>query len=611
VSESAASTVAASEATPKSSSISMPALRLTIFFALTAALVRLLFLQFLHPLNWDELEFFAATKWIGQGLVPFRDFWEHHSPLMWFVFAPITWLTDSPGIDAVLALRWAQLPIWIATFWLLNVWMRNAGVTRFARWAAMTVALCSSLFMIPAVEYRVESLGCFFVIAGLVLAQRDRWFFAGVMFCFAGFTNLRLGPLLVVAVLALLLMRRMRATPIILGGLTALVACLTYFVATHSAGALWQQVWVENLNEKYALPVAGGFVHRLLVPFGIRMLASDRLFDLAAVDVGGIAVLLFGAAGLLFAFRKRGPLMLIAILQLVNLAFVARMKFIYNYHFAMIVILMIPLIAAAIERIPNRKAIIALLTIAWAVNVFAALFRGKELDRAYQDFVMREVDARTHVEDSVWSGIPWAIRRQPAYRFWFLPELARILVRRREYAGLDMSKPPAAVVFDYNVLRWVATVQKGVGPYLVRHYVPVWRELWMPGMNARIAPGASAVWRVPRDGAYRVYVSASLARHPWFRTPLRVASYKGPDASRLTMQLPNPGAGPIVFDADPMHLKKGQRFTATNPSNEELAVFVLSTDDRLLLRQPPPGATLEAETTRITHVPRFGVRITP
>lgn len=583
--------------------------RVVIGLAVTAALVRLIPLQFLHPLNWDEIEFFTATKWIGEGLVPFRDFWEHHAPLMWFVFAPFTRLTDSPGVDAILLLRWAQLPVWIATFWLTNAWMRNAGIGRFARWAAMAVALCSSLFMIPAVEYRVESLGCLFVMAGLVLAQRERWFFSGAAFCLAGFTNLRLGPVLVVAVLFVLVTRRLRAAPIVAGGFAALGACLAWFAATGALAALWQQVWIENLAEKYATPIVGGFIHRLLVPFGVRILATDRLFELAAVDVGGIAVLLLGLAGLVHAFRRRGALLPIAILQIVNLAFVAFMKFIYNYHFALVVILMIPLMAGVIERVPKRAYVVGGLALAWSVSLFASLFRGKELDLAYQDRIMREVHARTRPGETVWSGIPWAIRRAPAYRFWFLPELARILVRNGAYPGVDVSNPPAAVVFDYNALRWVATVQRDLGPYLVRHYIPIWRELWIPAMNARVRPAGSVTWIVPRDGAYRVYVSARLARHPWFRTPLRVASYKQPDASRLTVRLPEPGPGPIVFDADVAHLKKGQRITASNPTGEELAVFLLSTDDRVLFRQPPPGATLEAETTRVTHLPVLGARI--
>ena len=34
-----------------------------------------------EPLAWDEIEFFRATRWIAEGRLPFRDYWEHHLPL--------------------------------------------------------------------------------------------------------------------------------------------------------------------------------------------------------------------------------------------------------------------------------------------------------------------------------------------------------------------------------------------------------------------------------------------------------------------------------------------------------------------------------------------------
>jgi hypothetical protein len=592
--------------------------RVPIAIAITAAIVRLIPLQWLHPLNWDELEFFRATSWIAEGRVPFRDFWEHHSPLAWFVFAPFTMLSNSPGVDAIIVMRWAQIPVWIATFWLLHVWMRKAGIERFARWSATALALSSSLFMSAAVEYRVEALGCALVMAGLVLAQRERYFFAGVAFCLAGLANLRLGPVLVVAVLLLLVTRRLRAGAIVAGGFTALAACLGYFVATGSLVALYRQVWVENLAEKYATPIIGGFVHRLLVPFGVRIMASDRLFELAAVDVGGAAVLLLGFAGMFLAWRKGGDVRLLAILQLTNLLFIAIMKFIYNYHFSLGVVLMVPLVAIVIERIPRRGIVLAIIIAAWCVNAFASIFRGKELDRAYQDLIMREVHARTRPGDEVWSGITWALRREPAYRFWFLPELARQLVRQGLAPKYEPRNPPAAVVGEHNVVVWLGTVQRELVPYFTRHYIPVWRELWMPAMNARLAPGGSYEWVVPRHGTYRIYVSQALARHPWFRTPLFVASYRRPEASRFTVTLPEPSSDPAQLQVDGipvsgsmLTLRNGQRVVARNPSTKDLAVIILSTDDRILFRQPPPGVTLEAETTRITHIPSLGARIAP
>ena len=566
-------------------------LAIAITAAITAALVRLIPLHWLHPLNWDELEFFRATKWIAEGRVPYRDFWEHHTPLAWLLFAPFT--SDSPGADAIIAMRWAQIPVWIATFVLINLWMRGAGLARNARWAAMALALCSSMLMLPAIEYRVESVGCLLFVFGLVLAQRRHDWAAGIVFCLAGFANLRLGPVLVVAVLLYFRKR------IIAGGAVALAACLAAFAALGALDELWQQVWRDNLAERFATPVIGGFVHRLLVPFGVRILATDREFELAAVDVGGISIIVLGFIGMFLAWRRK-ELRTILVLQVVNLLFIAWMKFIYNYHLALVVILALPLVASVIERIPRHALVVALLVVAWCVNAFASIFRGKEMDLAYQDLVMREVHARTRPGEIVWSGVPWALEREPAYRFWFLPELARQLVLQDLAPRYSMSDPPAAVVFDHYALVWIATVQRELAPYLVRHYMPVWRNVWVPAMNGVVRPGQTVEWIVPRDGTYRVFASPELARHPWFRDPFR--AFRGEPLWLRTMERP-----PLTISAGP-HLRKGQLVTVTSQGSEPLGVILLSSNDSVLFRQPPDGASLEAETTRVTHVPNFGWR---
>jgi len=258
------------------------------------------------------------------------------------------------------------------------------------------------------------------------------------------------------------------------------------------------------------------------------------------------------------------------------------------------------------------------------VNAFASLFRGKELDLAYQDFVMRQVHARTKPGEKVWAGMGWALRREPAYRFWFLPDMTRQLVERGEAPRYElrniMRDPPALVVCDHYALVWLARAQRELGPFFVRHYIPVWRNLWIPGMNVRLRPGSSYEWIVPRDGTYRLFASPELARHRWFRDPFYVGAYETAAEVRTAFPLPPPAAQPALqwwLDGQPASigsaaaLKKGHRITVTSSASEPLGVVLLSGNDTVLFRQPPPGATLEASTTRVTHVPRFGVRIRP
>ena len=612
-----------------------------VVVALTAAAIRLIPLQWLHPLNWDEIEFYRATKWIAEGRVPFRDFWEHHSPLSWFVFAPVAALIDSPGASAILAMRWAQVPVWIATFWLANVWMRNVGLSRFARWSAMALALSSSFLMISAVEYRLDPLSCALWMAALVAWQRGTppsMFLAGVLFCLTGLTNMRLGPLLVVTVLLLRIVDtrartwrgNARANWIFAGGIAALIPAVLYFVVTGSVDELRQQLFHENyIGDKFAQPVLGQFAHRMLIVFGVRVMGADRLFDPAGIDAGGIALLILGFAGLVGVLRRRfrepEDLFVMAALQLTNLLVISGMNFIYNYHFQTVVIVFLPFIAWSIERIPRRGLVMAMLIVAWCVNAFASIFRGKELDLAYQDFVMRQADARTAPSEKVWGGMGWALRREPAYRFWFLPDMTRILVHRgvsEPYRLRDLVRdPPAVVIFDHSIGVWVTIVQRELAPFVVRHYVPVWRNLWVPGMNVRLRKERPRMeWIVPRDGTYRLFASEALARHAWFRDPFYVGGYETDVEMHTAFALGAPAAHPALqwaIDGRPaaigatVALRKGQRVAVSYSGSEPLGVILLGGNDTMLFRQPPPGATLEASTARVTHVPRLGVRFRP
>lgn len=448
-----------------------------------AGALRLLPLGRLHPIAWDEIEYFRATDWVARGLVPYRDFWEHHTPLQWFVFAPLAALTTSPGVSAILAMRWAQVPLWIVTFVLLGKWMRRAGASRLAASIALLCALCSTLFTLGAIEYRVDVLGCALFVAGLFLLQRGNGFAAGVVLCLAGFANIRLGPLILLCGAGSLTRRtgwRARPTSVLAGAATALAACATYFLATGSAAIAFRRVWTENyladrLTGEPALPM----IRRLAAPFGL----VGGGFDLAAVDVGTIVIFIAGAIGLLLALRKRDDLFVLAVLQVANIAFIASMKFIYHYHFMIIILLALPFVACVCDLLVARgrwREIAAIVTITIAVSAFASVFRGKEDDLDYQDLVMREAHRLTPPGARVFDGVGYAIRREPAYRYWFLAQIVRTLEARGIFEPYDIAaRPPDAVILSIPTRAWLAT-HPGQAELIRRNYRPVLRELWLP-----------------------------------------------------------------------------------------------------------------------------------
>jgi hypothetical protein len=54
------------------------------------------------PLDPDESEHLNAAWLVGEGRVPFLDFWDHHAPLFFYLLAPVTrWAWDSPHIYVI------------------------------------------------------------------------------------------------------------------------------------------------------------------------------------------------------------------------------------------------------------------------------------------------------------------------------------------------------------------------------------------------------------------------------------------------------------------------------------------------------------------------------
>src|SRR5688572_20083196 len=131
--------------------------------------------------------------------MPFRDFWEHHLPLQWIVFAPIARLfANGPGVESIVMMRWAQMAMWIAVFTLLVRLMRRASVEP---WPSLVLLLVSSSFVRRAIEYRVDVPGNLAYIGGVALIAfgggRWRWVGFGALMSAAVLANMRLAPLVI------------------------------------------------------------------------------------------------------------------------------------------------------------------------------------------------------------------------------------------------------------------------------------------------------------------------------------------------------------------------------------------------------------------------------
>jgi hypothetical protein len=505
----------------------------------------------------DEIEFFRATKWVGEGLVPFRDFWEHHTPLQWIAFAPVASLFgNGPGVEAVIAMRWAQLVLWVVLFAVLVRLARRAGIDA---WPALLLLIVSSGFVRKAIEYRVDVPGNVAYLGAVALiafgAARRRWIGFGALMAAAVLCNVRIAPLVVItAALALFWRpeeRRWRWNGSALWMLGGVLAVAAAFVGWLLATGAWP-AFVDGVIRYNRL-------------FG-ELLEVHTFFDawlapLWTLDVGGIAFWIAGIAGAVLALREvrePGVPQFLALLSLVAIATIAMMNVQYDYHFQIVYLLLLPLAAIALSRVKRLVPIVAAgalcISLIQTLPSFGAAM-------AYQDAVMTSVDRLTRPNETVLDGAGIALRRKPAYRYWFLMTGIRFMAARGLIAPYAMTSPPAAIVYDYRLALYLRDFPR-LAEYATKHYVPVYRNLWVPGMTAMAAPGSRTVWIAPRGGTYDVWASEALVKHLWVTAPLDYAAIDGPLATRYAIplpQLPPAPAESFVWTVDGVLQPRGRR----------------------------------------------------
>jgi hypothetical protein len=519
--------------------------RLWILLLAAAVTTVVLKLQWAHGVAWDEVEFFRATKWLAQGRVPFRDFFEHHLPLQWFLFAPLAFFVDSPGVEAILVMRWAQALLWVAAFVILHRMTCDADTDGDgeAGILAIVVLLASPLFTDLALEYRVDVPANLAYVGALFVAfrrprSRGAWVAFGALMSLAVLANLRM-VYLVIATGALFLFfdavqRRWRFNAIALwmgAGIAAVALPFgAWLFATHAIEPFREAMQINVSMDRVLAAEAHTLVPVLLRPF--------TTYDLAAT-----ALIVAGLAGCVMALRdvrRPGPLQLLAMLAILSVLALALLGVHYPYHIQLTLLLLVVPAAAIVRGEGMKRAAFVVAGIALCMQLASFTRPGTGVALRYQDKVMTEVERRTLPDERVWDGVGSALRREPAYRYWFLPSIVRLAAQRRliePYGALEMiAAPPAAIVHSVRVYFWFQQFPSAAA-YATTHYVPLYRDLWVPGLSAKVAPRRRVSWIVPRGGRYRLVASDLLPKHPWFYNPTHYAMAAGSDAIDFELQL--------------------------------------------------------------------------
>lgn len=175
---------------------------------------------FSYPVNSDEPQHLHVVWGWTQGLLPYRDFFDNHTPLFHLLFAPLLAVLGERS-DILSLMRLAMIPLGIVILWSTYRIGRELFSSRAGLWAAVLTGLLPSVF-IHALEFRTDVLWSALWLVALAVLIRGRMTMAR---CFLG--GVLLGAAFSVSMKTFLLLAALAvAVP---GAIVLTVECRSWF----------------------------------------------------------------------------------------------------------------------------------------------------------------------------------------------------------------------------------------------------------------------------------------------------------------------------------------------------------------------------------------------
>lgn len=250
---------------------------------------------FVYRVDTDEPQHLHVVWGWTQGLLPYRDFFDNHSPLFQALFSPLMRLLGERP-DILIPMRLAMVPLFAVSLWAVyeigaSLFSRRAGV-----WAAVFAGLWPN-FLLTMTEFRTDDGWATLWLVALALLLREpltmrRLFAAGLIFGTAFAVSMKTTLMVLALALALLTVLAIRLLArdrvdwaqfgrwfgVWLAGLVIVPAAVMCFF--YANGALYKQGDVHNLYycviEHNALPGLGKWhqhwFHKTWFPISVPVL---------------------------------------------------------------------------------------------------------------------------------------------------------------------------------------------------------------------------------------------------------------------------------------------------------------------------------------------------
>ena len=125
-----------------------------------------IYFSYTNILNGDEREHLTASFYIYKGLTPYKDFFEHHHPLLWYIFAPFLILFNNTEYIWYILRTFTLILIIINSFYIHKICFLILKNKYFSI-LSICLSLAPHCVFLSQTEFRPDSLMMTFFLIGI------------------------------------------------------------------------------------------------------------------------------------------------------------------------------------------------------------------------------------------------------------------------------------------------------------------------------------------------------------------------------------------------------------------------------------------------------------
>ena len=364
--------------------------------------------------NGDNIEHIHSSFMIAIGQVPYRDFFQHHNPLLWYLFAPLVKIFEyNSTISEVVCI--ISFLVFLKS--LVYVYCINEEFLSNKFWGIVSAgALATPSFKLYAIDFRPDNYMLFCLIAGIYSYfryLRDKklkdlsvsfiWFFVSFMFA-----QKAIFPLFIlgVSVLWFWYKKEIATRDLLKASVYPLIGFLLFFFYLYYYDMI-KLYYVSNYT------------------FNLNLVEGFELSKIAVFPKYMKVIMIFGAIGAVFSiFSGNKYWKLLAILFVVE--FLQRRLYFspYSYYYWMLfyfaVLTAVPFLCGVDKK--NRLVRVVFISLLYyflvqAVIFYMDLYKEKR-ERYLPDYITRNINRCDYVFNG--NGMMYNIfAKDPAY-YWQL-----------------------------------------------------------------------------------------------------------------------------------------------------------------------------------------------